>query len=75
MYDVAQRKEERMEPLDRADWMTVEEVAEPVAEAPPENGEEPKPKKKTRRGTRGGRGRKRKPVESSPEAGQESPLV
>jgi ribonuclease G len=33
-----------------------------------------KPKKKTRRGTRGGRGRKRKPVESAPEAGQESPL-
>ena len=40
-----------------------------------ENGEEPKPKKKTRRGTRGGRGRKRKPVESPPEAGQESPLA
>jgi ribonuclease G len=35
---------------------------------------EEKPKKKTRRGTRGGRGRKRKPVESTPEAGQESPL-
>ena len=44
-------------------------------EEPSENGEEPKPKKKTRRGTRGGRGRKRKPVESSPEAGQESPLA
>ena len=27
------------------------------------------------RGTRGGRGRKRKPVESPPEAGQESPLA
>ena len=52
-----------------------EELAEPVAEAPSENGEEPKPKKKTRRGTRGGRGRKRKPVESPPEAGQESPLA
>src|SRR6266508_29430 len=42
-----------------------------------ESGEEtaePKPKKKTRRGTRGGRGRKRKPVESASEAGQESPL-
>ncbi len=47
----------------------------PGAEAPSENGEEPKPKKKTRRGTRGGRGRKRKPVESPPEAGQESPLA
>jgi ribonuclease G len=35
---------------------------------------EAKPKKKTRRGSRGGRGRKRKPVESAPEAGQESPL-
>ena len=32
-------------------------------------------KTKTRRGTRGGRGRKRKPLDSSPEAGQESPLV
>jgi len=47
----------------------------PGARAPSENGEEPKPKKKTRRGTRGGRGRKRKPVESPPEAGQESPLA
>ena len=52
-----------------------EDAAEPVAEAPAENGEDPKPKKKTRRGTRGGRGRKRKPVESPPEAGQESPLA
>jgi ribonuclease G len=34
-------------------------------------GEEPKPRKKTRRGSRGGRGRKKKTVESSPEAGQE----
>jgi len=59
-----------------ATGQSVEEPAEaPAAEAPPENGGEPKPKKKTRRGTRGGRGRKRKPVESSPEAGQESPLV
>jgi ribonuclease G len=31
-------------------------------------------KKKTRRGTRGGRGRKRKTVESAPEAGQDGPL-
>jgi ribonuclease G len=58
-------------------------VAEPEAggetEAAPETEQaeapaEEKPKKKTRRGTRGGRGRKRKPVESAPEAGQESPL-
>jgi ribonuclease G len=54
-------------------------VAEPApeSESVPEAGEVPaaeKPKKKTRRGSRGGRGRKRKPVESAPEAGQESPL-
>jgi ribonuclease G len=49
----------------------------PESESVPEAGEAPaaeKPKKKTRRGSRGGRGRKRKPVESAPEAGQESPL-
>jgi ribonuclease G len=45
---------------------------QPEAETQPA---EEKPKKKTRRGSRGGRGRKKKPVESSPEAGQESPLV
>jgi ribonuclease G len=44
-------------------------AAEPSGEAAP--GEEPKPRKKTRRGSRGGRGRKKKTVESSPEAGQE----
>jgi ribonuclease G len=51
--------------------------AEPETVSEPEQGEAPaeeKPKKKTRRGTRGGRGRKRKPVQSAPEAGQESPL-
>jgi ribonuclease G len=61
---------------------TAEKAAEakekkPVAEDKPAAEEKPaeeKPKKKTRRGTRGGRGRKRKPVESAPEAGQESPL-
>jgi ribonuclease G len=42
--------------------------AEPVAEAEPAA---EKPKKKTRRGSRGGRGRKKKPVESETEAGQE----
>jgi ribonuclease G len=50
---------------------------EPETAAEPEQTEAPaeeKPKKKTRRGTRGGRGRKRKPVQSAPEAGQESPL-
>jgi predicted RNA-binding protein with TRAM domain len=59
------------------------DVAEPDAPAEPETASEPeqgdtpaeeKPKKKTRRGSRGGRGRKRKPVQSAPEAGQESPL-
>jgi ribonuclease G len=49
------------------------ETEEPPAEETP--AAEEKPKKKTRRGTRGGRGRKRKPVESAPEAGQESPLA
>jgi ribonuclease G len=50
---------------------------EPVAEAPAAEEEAPKPKKKTRRGSRGGRGRKKKAqtVESTPEAGQERPLV
>jgi ribonuclease G len=54
-----------------------EQPAEPEAVSEPDQGEAPaeeKPKKKTRRGTRGGRGRKRKPVQSAPEAGQESPL-
>jgi ribonuclease G len=53
-------------------------AAEPEAKleaAKDEAAGEEKPKKKTRRGSRGGRGRKRKPVESTPEAGQESPLV
>jgi ribonuclease G len=54
-------------------------LAPPGDEAPTADGEraatedQPK-KKKTRRGTRGGRGRKRKTVESAPEAGEESPL-
>jgi ribonuclease G len=56
-----------------------EDVAAEVSAPAEQNGgeatsEAPK-KKKTRRGTRGGRGRKRKSVESAPEAGQESPLV
>ena len=49
------------------------EEPEPQAEAPSENGadagsEQPKPKKKTRRGSRGGRNRRRKPAatESAP---------
>jgi ribonuclease G len=65
-----------------AEAPTEEAAAQEAAaeEVPPaaENGDEPTTevkKKKTRRGTRGGRGRKRKPVESPPEAGQESPLV
>jgi ribonuclease G len=44
----------------------VETVEPAIAEVPEEEGEgaaeEPKPRKKTRRGTRGGRGRKRKPT-------------
>jgi ribonuclease G len=51
-----------------------EAETKPAAE-PGEETAEAKPKKKTRRGSRGGRGRKRKPVESAPEAGQESPLA
>jgi ribonuclease G len=52
------------------------EEPESQGEGEPEAVDEaPKKKKKTRRGTRGGRGRKRKPVESAPEAGQESPLA
>jgi ribonuclease G len=54
-----------------------EEASDPETAAESEQTETPaeeKPKKKTRRGTRGGRGRKRKPVQSAPEAGQESPL-
>ncbi len=55
-----------------------EDAAAEEAPTAAKNGDEPATevkKKKTRRGTRGGRGRKRKPVESPPEAGQESPLV
>jgi len=37
----------------------VEEAEEPVVEEAETDGEEPKPKKKTRRGSRGGRGRKK----------------
>jgi predicted RNA-binding protein with TRAM domain len=48
-----------------------ETVAEPV-DGETSTAEQPK-KKKTRRGTRGGRGRKRKPVESAPEAGPDGP--
>jgi ribonuclease G len=56
---------------------SVEEVVDKDEAPAGENGPpvEEKPKKKTRRGTRGGRGRKKKAVESAPEAGQESPLV
>jgi ribonuclease G len=54
-----------------------EEPAAPVPEAA--EGDEPavaeKPKKKTRRGSRGGRGRKKKKLESPAEAGRESPLA
>jgi ribonuclease G len=52
-----------------------EESAPAEQEKPEAAAAETPKKKKTRRGSRGGRGRKRKPVESSPEAGQESPLA
>jgi ribonuclease G len=52
-----------------------EEPAPAEQEKPEAAAAETPKKKKTRRGSRGGRGRKRKPVESSPEAGQESPLA
>ncbi len=47
-----------------------EPAADAVAEAPlaDESTEEPKPKKKTRRGSRGGRGRKKKPIGETPAA-------
>jgi ribonuclease G len=52
-----------------------EQPQEPAAEEEATPDEEPKPKKKTRRGSRGGRGRKKKTqtVESAAEAGQEKP--
>jgi ribonuclease G len=46
----------------------VEERPEPVAE---ESEEQPKPKKKTRRGSRGGRGRKKKPATAEAAAAQD----
>jgi ribonuclease G len=51
-----------------------EETAAPEEEKTKSTDEVPK-RKKTRRGSRGGRGRKRKPVESASEAGQEGPLA
>jgi ribonuclease G len=49
--------------------------AEAVAEAPPAEGESeaPLPKKRTRRGTRGGRNRKRKPAETGAATATEEP--
>ncbi|MEO8290576.1 MAG: Rne/Rng family ribonuclease [Gaiellaceae bacterium] len=62
-------------PAEEPDEAPAAEEAAPEVVAGAPEGEEPKPKKKTRRGSRGGRGRKKKPVESAPEAGQESPLL
>src|SRR5207249_5492469 len=45
-----------------------EPVAEEETPATDESTEEPKPKKKTRRGSRGGRGRKKKPIGETPAA-------
>jgi predicted RNA-binding protein with TRAM domain len=56
-----------------------EEIAEPVetepvsvnGDAQAEDGEAPKPRKKTRRGSRGGRNRRKKPVAASANGGEE----
>jgi len=59
---------EDSEPLAEAPIAEADEVAEPdagagdAAEPDAETGDEERPKRKTRRGSRGGRGRKRKPV-------------
>jgi ribonuclease G len=50
-------------------------VPEPVSadgESQPEDGEAPKPRKKTRRGSRGGRNRRKKPVAAAANGGQET---
>ena len=57
-----------------------EETAEPVetepasvnGDAQAEDGEAPKPRKKTRRGSRGGRNRRKKPVAASANGGEET---
>ena len=49
--------------------VAVAEEAPAVEEAPAAEGEQPKPKKKTRRGSRGGRGRKKKPAGAAAAAG------
>ncbi len=51
---------------------------EPVSadgESQPDNGEAPKPRKKTRRGSRGGRNRRKKPVAAAANGGQETTPV
>jgi ribonuclease G len=50
--------------------VTEEPVAEEPEEPAPVGEEPPKPKKKTRRGSRGGRGRKKKPAAAAAENGQ-----
>jgi ribonuclease G len=50
-----------------------EEQAEPVSEEPTTEEEQPKPKKKTRRGSRGGRGRKKKPAAAVASADRGTP--
>jgi ribonuclease G len=64
----------REQPAEAGQPDEVEQPAAEEASADEAPAEEPKPKKKTRRGSRGGRGRKKKTLESPPEAGQESPL-
>jgi ribonuclease G len=68
------RRKKKTEESQAPEGQAVEaaESVEPEPERVPEpEAAEEKPKKRTRRGSRGGRGRKRKTVESTPEAGQE----
>ncbi len=63
----APAEEEAEEPEPAAD--------EAVAEEPAADGELPKPKKKTRRGSRGGRGRKKKPAAATAGANGDAPAA
>jgi predicted RNA-binding protein with TRAM domain len=71
----APRKKKVEQPKRAAEPVAEEAVTEePLAEEPeepaPAGEEPPKPKKKTRRGSRGGRGRKKKPAGAAAENGQ-----
>ncbi len=59
-----------------ANEIVSETVSENGAEAPSEDGDEtPKPKKRTRRGSRGGRNRKKKPAAATTENGSEPAAI